>query len=451
MFAVDSILRSRALGINDETGIPFRLRIAIALTTPLLWLRILGHIKMFNKQLATFILCSQEILNDIKWFLLVLLITISSFAQMIVSLTFDPSSHSEQDLEVKYQYFSLEGYLKAYTIMLGDIDAASLQQHSSMVVLFVLYTFGVTIVLLNILIAIVSESYVNAVYASSVMLGKARVLFVADILSMKQFHSMWRKEGVGSAVPSVDMGSFAFAVDVGCLAFALCSTKLAVATVKAKLTIIRGPIVGFFLGLSSLDVESGILLIIVVGTIVAQRLVTIYLLNTFETDNSRGEIANGSPSTSKFLSHIAQALRAYFSRNIDILTEDDAEVIQGDSTQSDAAMLTVQGSDYKTHRAVSACRKELKAEIKRSSDQLRHLLQEAENKFQSDILNCEDNLTSALAESQEWVASALAASEERIINAITVQVEEKFIKSRDSQPTSILAPLSDESARGLCA
>lgn len=66
--AVDIHLRLRALdGESNDSSIPFYLRVAVATTTPFLWLRVLGHLKMWNKQLATFVLCSVEIMKDIKW------------------------------------------------------------------------------------------------------------------------------------------------------------------------------------------------------------------------------------------------------------------------------------------------------------------------------------------------------------------------------------------------
>ena len=84
--AVDTVLRNKASNNIDDNTIPFHLRSAVAITTPFLWLRILAFIKVRNKQLATFILCSVEILKDIKWFLLVLFAAMASFAQMWVTL-----------------------------------------------------------------------------------------------------------------------------------------------------------------------------------------------------------------------------------------------------------------------------------------------------------------------------------------------------------------------------
>ena len=66
--AVDLHLRWRAFDESCvDSTIPFYLRVAVAISTPFLWLRVLGHLKMWNKQLSVFILCSVEIMKDIKW------------------------------------------------------------------------------------------------------------------------------------------------------------------------------------------------------------------------------------------------------------------------------------------------------------------------------------------------------------------------------------------------
>ena len=114
--AVDAVLRNKANSDVEDTTIPFYLRSAVAITTPFLWLRILAFIKVRNKQLATFILCSVEIMKDIKWFLLVLFAAMASFAQMWVTLTFESGEAGSY----------LQGYITAYTIMVRAMSFASI-------------------------------------------------------------------------------------------------------------------------------------------------------------------------------------------------------------------------------------------------------------------------------------------------------------------------------------
>lgn len=63
---VDDVLRERVHSDLEDSSIPMFLRSAVAITTPLLWLRILAFVKVRNKQLATLVLCSVEIMKDIK-------------------------------------------------------------------------------------------------------------------------------------------------------------------------------------------------------------------------------------------------------------------------------------------------------------------------------------------------------------------------------------------------
>ncbi len=114
--AVDTVLRNKANSNVEDTTIPFYLRSAVAITTPFLWLRILAFTKVRNKQLATHILCSVEILKDIKWFLLVLFAAMASFAQMWVTLTFESGEAGSY----------LKGYITAYTIMVCALCLASI-------------------------------------------------------------------------------------------------------------------------------------------------------------------------------------------------------------------------------------------------------------------------------------------------------------------------------------
>jgi hypothetical protein len=59
-----------------------QLRACLAVTTGLLWLRVLSLLKSINMQLATFVLAIFQITRDIMWFLLILLTLIVAFAQV---------------------------------------------------------------------------------------------------------------------------------------------------------------------------------------------------------------------------------------------------------------------------------------------------------------------------------------------------------------------------------
>jgi hypothetical protein len=61
-------------------------RVLLAATTGLLWLRVLSLLKTLNVQLATFVLAIVQITRDIIWFCVILAVVVASFAQMFYTL-----------------------------------------------------------------------------------------------------------------------------------------------------------------------------------------------------------------------------------------------------------------------------------------------------------------------------------------------------------------------------
>lgn len=325
--AVDIVLRWRALDASKESDIPYYLRVAVALTTSFLWLRILAHIKMWFKELAAFILCSVEIMKDIKWFLLVLLIAMASFAQMFVSLTYEPHAVGTEQPDLTFKHFSLEGYLKAYTIMLGDFDVISLQKHPSIALLFILYTFAVTIVLLNVLIAIVSESYSNSMMSSNAMLGKARVMFVAEFMSLNTFHKLWREGKTGKKQQHSNLAAVAFGAFI---------TKRVVNTLKTKLqcpgkanlfkenSLTASNGIFGSRGDYHLDVEAVVLFAILGSFAFILRTTLIHVQNTFDDSGSVLPDKCGSASAkmvTEIVNYNIGKLFSFLSTRIDSLSE----------------------------------------------------------------------------------------------------------------------------------
>ncbi|KAL9190483.1 hypothetical protein ACHAXT_007694, partial [Thalassiosira profunda] len=215
--AVDLVLKERLHNEISCDDVPYSLRTAIAITTSFLWLRILAFMKVRNEELATFILCTVEILRDIRWFLLVFFAAIGAFAQMWASLTYEPVLSGDLNY--------MQVYYQAYTTVLGDIESDALRRHPLATFVFVIYTFGGTIVMLNILIAIVGSSYKKTFDSSRTMLGKARLLFVSELLSLKQFNKLMegREAWNNASEPSVSgvhlKAMLAFAVLFSMLVF----------------------------------------------------------------------------------------------------------------------------------------------------------------------------------------------------------------------------------------
>jgi len=76
-------------------------------------------------------------------------------------------------------------YLRVYALLLGDFGLDEYTQTEGLLILFVIFTLVGMIILLNGLIAVVSDSYEKANMASAHIFGRARILFVAQNQSLE--------------------------------------------------------------------------------------------------------------------------------------------------------------------------------------------------------------------------------------------------------------------------
>lgn len=172
-------------GLEDA---PF-LRRFLAVTTGVLWLRVLSLLKAINMQLATFVLAILQITGDILWFCVILLTMVVSFAQMFYTLMAPPSCANNAETATCSQ---TEFLLNTYTVLLGDFGNFRREEFSSgfSTFLIVLYSFLVTVILLNVLIAVASDSYEKCLVRSENLFGRARVMLIAELAS---FQNLLRK------------------------------------------------------------------------------------------------------------------------------------------------------------------------------------------------------------------------------------------------------------------
>jgi hypothetical protein len=120
-----------------------------------LWLKLLGLLRAVNAHLATFILAIQDIVRDIRWFLLVFAIAIFMFADMIHIITIhaqDGNFCKDGEAPSAFCNDVAQVYLKLYAVLMGDVDLEEFAYSSGIEFLFVVFTFMGIIVLLNVLI-----------------------------------------------------------------------------------------------------------------------------------------------------------------------------------------------------------------------------------------------------------------------------------------------------------
>ncbi|KAL7554019.1 hypothetical protein ACHAWF_017627 [Thalassiosira exigua] len=433
--AVDIVLRARAHSDSNDGSVPFFLRAAIALTTPFLWLRIMAFIKVRNKQLATFILCSVEIMKDIKWFLLVLFAAMASFAQMWVSFTLEPN-------EAESQHY-MEGYFKAYTMMLGDLDSEALRIHPLIAILFVLYTFGVTIVLLNILIAIVSDSYQNSFVSSKMMLGKARVMFVSDLLNQRTFHDMWMAGKAGTTRKhvrrrcSISFSRFSHVSRssndlFASLLFLFSQTNYVFGTVAAvHIWMVTRTIIAKqcqvelcevdTLSPSRVRLEAIFAFTASVFMIYSMKACIVYVLNEFnDTGCAKSSDSRKSSGVQRALNWFVNNAFSALSKSFDSLF--DREDSHKEIGHSPAAR------EYRTdkaiQRSIEKTKKHLKSELKGMFEQMQLSIKELEEENKKDIAKIEDFITTAIVDSHDLLLNAIQNQDGTVREQISVEDEE---------------------------
>jgi len=170
--------------------------ILIAVAMVLLWFRFLGVLKAINMHLATYILSVTEIVRDIKWYLLLLAICIIMFADMIQIITFNSNqgeyctASNQEQSGTREDFCSenlLNSYLRMYAVLVGDFEFDDYRTTPFISTLFILFTLIGVIVLLNVLIAIVSDSYEKSLVRSQYLFGRARVSFAAQHAALESF------------------------------------------------------------------------------------------------------------------------------------------------------------------------------------------------------------------------------------------------------------------------
>jgi len=193
-----------------------------AFTMGLLWIKFIGYLKSLNVRFATFILAIVQIVRDVFWFLVLLVIFALATINMLHILFYhsencdkvgndDASAFCDPDLGVKFRAI--------YSVMLGgNLNLDTYDEWSSAIV-FYTFTFLGLIIMLNVLIAIVCYSYDTSRERAAKLFGRARLEFAAERISLeislqragKQQHTNFRSK-LGNCVLRFLVW---FAIDVG--------------------------------------------------------------------------------------------------------------------------------------------------------------------------------------------------------------------------------------------
>jgi len=134
-----------------------------------------------------------------------------------------------------------EYYLKVYTILLGDFGLFSREQFTTVisVCLAVLYTFMVVLVLLNVLIAVASDSYEKCLLRSQKLFGRARVMMIAELVCFQNL-MQWRNDSSASRL-------FMRSATVMILVWVVCELNVLITSDGDDATTAGTSLVGLFL------------------------------------------------------------------------------------------------------------------------------------------------------------------------------------------------------------
>merc|ERR1712196_497919 len=146
----------------------------------LLWFRMLGLIKGTKTKLATFVLALFQIFDDMGSFMVVLVMLLATFLHGIFIYAHRKGIGSEIEsfASITNLALSLVG------MTLGEYDVDDYSDSWLMLTYFLSYMLLMTIIMLNVLIAIVSDSYDSVMIRSKKLFLRAKFQIVADMMLM---------------------------------------------------------------------------------------------------------------------------------------------------------------------------------------------------------------------------------------------------------------------------
>ncbi|KAL7568642.1 hypothetical protein ACA910_022740 [Epithemia clementina (nom. ined.)] len=191
------------------------------LVAGILWLKVLGFLKVVNKEMSTFIIALSQILYDIRLFMVVLVVCVIMFGDMFFiavstkddgrfcinkeQYTEETGNSSDDDFCTS----AFDSYLQVYSLLLGNFSLENMTETTSTTILFIIFTVFGVIIMLNVLIAIISDSYEKATMSGSLLFGRARVLYVAQNEALERFLQPRGRAGLSSPyAPTVGEHSF---------------------------------------------------------------------------------------------------------------------------------------------------------------------------------------------------------------------------------------------------
>lgn len=138
-------------------------QIVASVAALLLWIKMFYWMRLF-RAFAAFIRMITEILKDIQVFMVMLLLCLGAFTSVIMILQINRSGSDEEvapiyDAYIGFPFF--DAFIHAYLTGLGDFNKDNYSERDAVItwVMFLIATVLVQLVFMNLLIAIMGESF----------------------------------------------------------------------------------------------------------------------------------------------------------------------------------------------------------------------------------------------------------------------------------------------------
>ena len=136
----------------------------MALTTLFMWFKFLYFFRIFEPT-AYLIRMIVTVIASMKYFFLVLAVTIIGFGNAFLVIAMGNPKYEDEENNPRFIEGFMESMLFSYRMVLGDFDTTQFGQVGLPLLYFFFLTFTVfnMIVMLNLLIAIISDAYASVV------------------------------------------------------------------------------------------------------------------------------------------------------------------------------------------------------------------------------------------------------------------------------------------------
>lgn len=193
LIKVSALILAMAAPIHTLLVKETDLRFLHALTSALLWLRLLFFIKGINIKLSAFIVTMNKVIQDMTLFLIFLIIGCYSFANVMMMTIYttlpeycDGISLTDSSFEADFCSLNPNrGAVRAFAILAGNVQVDAYNMNPWTTSIWVIYTVYGVIVLLNILIAIVTDSYQHSYSKRLALANSERIPLLAKHLRLK--------------------------------------------------------------------------------------------------------------------------------------------------------------------------------------------------------------------------------------------------------------------------